>query len=544
MKAFEYGDVLVTLGTGKISEFEQVSAGLVGEHDYAVINLQEKSEKRMVLVKNPWSEGSGWTRNDGLGDGCDLPDRNGHSAAPAQAGSGELEGKRPVQEPGTFWMNVNDVFQHFEILYLNWNPGLFPQRQDIHFSWDLARTNGLWASFMNNPQFQIRSKAAGTVWLVLSRHFKSSAGASNSADNESFRASAVHTGFISLYLFCGRGEKVALADGFAVRGSYVDSPNTLLRVEVLQNVPYTVVVSEQTLPRSSHSFTLSAFSLQPLSITEAPDKYPNRTAIVDAWTPATAGGNASHPSYARNPQFKLQLPHPSDVSLLVELHREDFPVHVKLIWSDGNPIRFVGARDIVGDSGEYRKGHAFAEVLKVPAGRYTIVCSTFEQGQLGKFTLQIGTTSRSTVDRLHTRRAGQFVTRPEMATFVGETDSLWAPLKCSRLTRVCIAAHSHATERGTSSQIDSGGLPLKLSVESRQGLMKRVLAISGNDEFTNGHYGVEVDDVDVEPSMCTEAGVRIVLERAGPLYLNGQESVEVEVYSDAGVQIGSWHGPP
>lgn len=493
----------------------------------------------MVLVKNPWSEGGGWIDSGVTSDdGC----RKQHSLAPDISPSEEQESEWPALEPGTFWININDVFQHFETLYLNWNPGLFSHRQDVHFSWDLSTTNGLWASFGNNPQYQINSMAAGTVWLVLSRHMRSSAGACNSYDKGFSRASAIDTGFISLYIFGQGGEKVFLTDDFVVRGSYVDSPNTLVKVELPGKVPHTVVVSEQDLHRSSHSFTLSALSLQPISIKEARDKYECQAVEVDAWTPTTAGGNASNASYTRNPQFSLHLSRPSDVALLLELHSQDFPVHVKLTWSDGKRIRFVGARDIVGDSGEYRKGHAFAEISNVPSGRYTIICSTFEPGQLGKFTLRIGTTSTCTVERLYARPAGQFAMRPGMAVFAGETDRLWAPLRCSRLTRLSIVAQSGATAGGTSSQGGSSGLPLKLWVEHGQGLVKRVLAISSNDEFSNGHYGVQVDDVDIQPSMCNQGGVRIVLERAGPLDSRGHEGVGVEVYSDAGVEVGSWYG--
>lgn len=541
LNAFGYGDLLITLGTGKVSEREERSTGLAGEHDYAVIDLQEHSGKRLFLMKNPWSEGHGWSEGDETNGGVDSKES---SAGHGHASSEEVQAERPGLEPGTFWMNVNDVFQYFDTLYLNWNSGLFSHRQDVHFSWDLAGRNGLWASFGNNPQYQIHSDAASTVWLVLSRHFKSSQGPRNVSDEDIPMTGAIDTGFISLYLFRSGGERVFLTDGFTARGPYVDSPNTLLKVQLPKNVPHTVIVSEQDLRQSSYSFTLSAFSLQPLTLTGAQSRYGNQTVKVDAWTSESAGGNASSPSYSNNPQFILDLPQPSDVSLLLELHCGEFPVHVKLLWSNGKPVRHVGTRDIVGDSGEYRKGYAFAAISNVPAGRYTIVCSTFEQGQLAKFTLQIGTTSACTVQRIYSRPAGQFVTQPAMALFAGETDRLWAPLGCSRLTRLSVTAQSAGRAGRTSSQAGSNGLPLKVSVECGQGLMKQTLAISGNDEFTDGHYGVQVHDVDLRPSMCAQAGVRIVLERAGPLDLHGEEGVEVEVHSDGNVDVGSWYGLP
>lgn len=538
MKAFEYGDVLVTLGTGKTSETEVCSTGLPGEHDYAVVDLEESCGKRLFLVKNPWSESSGRVVNSQSTVQTDSVDRK------VQALKDNLKVEREAQQSnlqsGTFWMNIHDIFQHFESLYLNWNPGLFTYREDIHLSWNIANTIGVWASFGSNPQYQILSKAGGTVWLVLSRHFKSSDQASRNAKKDPSMPSAVDIGFISLYLFQNEGKKVYRTDNSIIRGPYVDSPNTLLKTELSATVPYTVVISEQKLDRSSHSFTLSAFSLQPLLVSEARDKYYCHVVRSGAWTSQSAGGNASSPNYFRNPQFSLDLPRSSDVSLLLELESEDFPVHVKLVWSNGKLVRFLGARDVLGDSGEYRKGHAFAEIPNVPAGRYTVVCSTFEQGLLGAFNLQVGTMSECMMQRVYSRPAGQFLTRPKTAYFIGEANRLWTPLQCSRLTRLSILAQSHQTAGNNGSPTTPSSLPLRVSLEIGHGLAKRTVASNGNDEYSNGYFGVQITDVDIQPYMCPQAGVRLVLERAGPLHSSGLEGVNVEVYSDANIELGSW----
>ncbi|KAL8738614.1 MAG: hypothetical protein Q9181_000610 [Wetmoreana brouardii] len=539
-KAYGYGDVLVTLGTGQITDIESRSTGLVSEHDYAVIDAEERNGKRMFRVKNPWSEGGGWIAAATSVAEHDVVDQGSQPGMPRIA-SEEGSGLKSNMEPGIFWMDVNDIFQHFESLYLNWNPGLFSYREDLHFSWDLTKSNDQWASFGNNPQYRLQSEAGGTVWLLLSRHFRSTYSTTSYAVSGSLVASVVDTGFISLYLFHARGDKVYLSDGSPIRGPYVDSPNTLLKVELSKEVPYTVVVSEQELHRSSHSFTLSVFSLQPVDVSQARDRYRNHIVRHGAWTSATAGGNANSPLYSKNPQFKVNLPNPSDVSLLLELDTGETPVHVKLLWTDGRPVRYLTTRDIVGDSGEYRKGHAYAEMSDVPAGCYTIICSTFEQGQLGQFTLQIATMTECTVQRFSAMPAGRFVCQLEPAFFRAEVDRLWTPLKCSRLTRLSAVAHLHEAAGTTSSQQTSSNLPLKLSLEHGQGSMKRILAISGNDEFSNGHYGVQVNDVDIRPDMCAQAGMWIVLERAGPLDSLLHEAIDVEIYSDAMLDTGTWY---
>lgn len=540
--AYNYGDVLITLGTGKISESEEKNTGLVGEHDYAVINLEQKDGINVCLVKNPWSKGGGWTAGAGDRPRSTTGDQTGRDQIPSAATATKYSnGELRVVEPGLFWIDINDVFQQFESLYLNWNPGLFSYREDTHFSWDVTRVNGRWASLGNNPQYQIHSKAGGTVWLILSRHLKSSQRTTDQAGLDLPKAGTTDTGFISIYLYHDKGDRVYSSDGVSTRSPYVDSLNTLLKVELLANARCTVVISEQELHRSSHSFTLSAFSLQPLDISEAVDRYRNRTVRSGEWTYTTAGGNASSPYHFRNPQYSVDLRQLSNVSLLLELDTGELPVHVKLMRTDGKPVRFVMTRDVVGDSGDYRKGHAFAEMCNVPAGRYTIICSTFEPGQLGRFTLQIRTMLDCVVDRVSTRPAGRFVSQLPPAIFGAQVDRLWASVTCSRLTRLSVVAQSHGAAGTTSIRDKPSDLPLKVSLELGQGPMKRVLAVSNNDEFRNGYYGAQFDDVDIQPSMCVQAGLRIVLERAGPLDSHSADEVHTELYSDARIEVGSWY---
>ncbi|KAL8765907.1 MAG: hypothetical protein Q9209_007150 [Squamulea sp. 1 TL-2023] len=535
--AFNYGDVLITLGTGKISEFEEHKTGLISEHDYAVVDLQESDTQRRFLVKNPWSRGGGWIAYDGGAQEYNAKDCVEPVSISVTALAKELDGESQHIEPGTFWMSINDVFQQFESLYLNWNLGLFTHREDIHFSWDLVQRNGGWASVGNNPQYQLYSKVGGTVWLLLNRHLKSS---NRVSQDGSSIVSASDTGFISVYIYYDKGDRIYLTDGPCTRSPYVDSLNTLLKVELAKNARCTVVISEQELDRSRHNFTLSGFSLQRLSMSEAYDRYYSRTVRNGEWTSATAGGNASSACYFQNPQFSIHLPQLSDVSLLLELAAGEIPIHVRLMRTDGKPVRFVMSRDIVGDSGEYRKGHAYAEIRNVPAGRYTIICSTFEQGQLGRFTLHVGTMLDCTVERLSSRPAGRFVSQLPTAVFGPQIDRLWAMMRCSRLTRLSVVARSHGTANMPNDWHKPSDLPLKVSLELGQGPMKRVLAVSGNDDFCNGYYGAQLDDVDIQPYMCAQAGIWIVIERAGPLELHSQ-AVTIEVYSDSAIEVGSFY---
>lgn len=74
--------------------------------------------------------------------------------------------------------------------------------------------------------------------------------------------------------------------------------------------------------------------------------------------------------------------------LLVE-SRDELSVHVKIVWGGGRRVATVTSRDIIAESGEYRRGCALAEVRGLAGGEYTIVASTFERGQVGDFVLRI-----------------------------------------------------------------------------------------------------------------------------------------------------------
>lgn len=399
--------MLITVGTGKLTLSEETDLGLVSEHDYAIIDMKEACGRQMILLKNPWPESSAWrgdlTSHECLEEACNGP------GVPTTQKDIHVSGKFTRLAPGEFWMNLNDIFRNFESMYLNWNPGLFSFREDVHFSWDLTGSRSPEGSFASNPQFEVKSEKSGIVWLLLSKHFKDFRPVSRGYSEEYRSAQKNDQGFLCLYAFGNNGEKVLLSDGAMVRGVYVDSPNILIKLELRSFEGYTVVISEQALPSAKYSFTLSAFSLCPLSMTKARDRYSHYVSERGTWTSFSAGGNAGSSSYYLNPQFSVTIPTTSDISLLLESSTKHFPVHVKLIWGNGKLVSSITTRDVAGDSGEYRRGFAAAELRSVQAGIYTIICSTFEEGQLGAFNLHVGATSICTIRRSPPAHAGRFV---------------------------------------------------------------------------------------------------------------------------------------
>ena len=509
---------------------------MVGEHDYAVIDMKELEGQQLFLVKNPWSEGTVWKGHtyrgialNGNAKGFEDQDLCISDVPAASTGTGSLT-------PGTFWMGLNDIFQSFESMYLNWNTGLFTHREDIHFKWKLAGAGSHEESFVSNPQYTVCSSVGGTVWVLLSRHFTSRNDRSDRNTSLSVTGD-VENGFISLYAFNNMGKRVFTSDEAAAHCPYVDSPNTLLKLELPAQEAYTVVISGQGVPQSEHTFTLSAFSLDSLSLAEAQDKYTHSILQHGMWTNLTAGGNASSSSYHTNPQFSLRLAATSDVVILVENSCEYYPVHAKLVWANGKQIESIKTRDIVGDSGEYRKGYAVAKIQDVQAGIYTIVCSTFEQGQLGRFSLRVSSTSACAVNRILAATSGRFFTKVDTAFFAPGSEHISAPLISRRLNRVSISARSR--EEDVKSKKSTRTF-LKIGLYHGRPPSRSTLAVSRDDALLDDQCGTWVHDVDIEPNWCDDRGLWLVLERPECPVLQVAECVDIEIFSDCPVSVGEW----
>jgi len=511
---------MITLGTGKLTQKEEKELGLAGEHDYAVLDMKEVNTQRLLLIKNPWCDGMVW---------------KGDLMAPESQYSNEASSSNSFSAGGTFWMSFDDVVQNFESLYLNWNPGLFLHRQDHHFSWSIPsiKTPG---SFTHNPQYCVKSPNTGTVWVLLSRHFAT--GEQEIMKKQSTTVANISSalGFISIYVFEAADRRVYLSDDAFNRGAFVDSPQTLARLELSASTSYTIVVAQHGLPLPKYSFTLSFFSRSPLTINPAADSLPYCTIHTGAWSLHTAGGNASAPSYSINPQFSVSVSSTTDMTLVLETDQEELAVHVKIVWARGERVTAVTSRDILGASGDYRRGCAFASIRDIAAGKYTIVCSTFEPGQLGNFTLRISSIVPCEVRPVLAEGAGRLKHQLPLLVFRDEVDRMLAPLTMTRMTKLRVVARFGNS--GSSARPMKSRPLLKLSLERGQGPNKSVLEVSSNGEFSDAPTGIRTSDLDLSPGMIHQGGAWIVVERLGGRF--DEDDVEVEVLSDGPVSVGPW----
>ncbi|ETN37191.1 uncharacterized protein HMPREF1541_08181 [Cyphellophora europaea CBS 101466] len=525
------GHSIITVGTGKLSRREQKQLGLAAEHDYAVLEMKERGGVKELLVKNPWMDGDVWK-------GASRRRPNPNSETDPETAP---EDDSNDMVPGTFWMDFNSVFQHFENLYINWNPGLFSHRHDRHFSWTLPKKRPAANILDDHHQLVVQATRTSEVWILLNRHFR---------NGDYSHANSGKNGYIALYIFDKQGRRVLSREGASTRGPFVDSPNTLVRFSATAHQPYTVAVLQSDLPPGKHNFTISLFSHCPATLEEAIARYPHARTLSAQWTRSTAGGSSDSPHYLSNPQFSLTLHTHQPIACLLRivddgtttLDTTDIHVKLAILSSDGRRITRLRTRDVVAHSGDYRRGSAVIEKALAP-GKYTVIASTFDAGQLAKFTLdfyssEADAAARSSFERLPGEESGKLLMRVPPAVFERGLDRMLLPLTVRRVNKVVIIARQ--VQRSSTSSL------FKMSLEQGQGPYKRTVADSAFDEeeFHAVGTGLRIDDVDLRPEMHApgSGGLWLVLERLARGTEQGREAevLQVDILAEEAVDIGAW----
>lgn len=601
-KAFDDGDLIVTLGTSFMPPEEEEVIGLVSEHDYAVMDLKEEGGVRKMLVKNPWRDSVVWK-----GVGSSAASMNVVTSAPSlPSKSGAAQDK---EQTGTFWMPFEDVAKDFASLYLNWNPTLFAHRQDHHFTWEIPPTT-VANALAHNPQYSVKSPTSSLVLILLSRHWQDGeldilrhrSGSTNTTSSRPSSSSATTTnptlasvsetlGFMSIAVYDASppGTRISKPERAPVaRNMYLDSPNNLLRFDnPTPNKPYTLAVTHLGLPLPKYSFTLSFFSNDPLVVSRAAEPLPHTFEVQGAWTRRTAGGNLSCPDYHTNPQFAITVPRPpagstsngTRLSLLLTTDSKDLPVHIAMLHSDGGTRVTAAAnrqRDIVASSAEYTHGSAIANTGLVPPGTYTAVVSTFDPQCLAPFVIRVASdapvtmspVSRDGAGRMRTEapplpldgsedegvgttaRPGAGVASSSSMTSTTTTTTITsrARIYISRLTRLGVVAHTRDDSSNNSSRRGTPGIngsktpppsAVRVSIELGFGPHRSVLAVTSDGEFADSAAGLRTVEVDVEPGLVrSRGGLWVVVERVASS--RSGRVVQVEVLSDGAVQVSGW----
>lgn len=507
--------------------------GLIGEHDYAVQDINSTGGIRRLLVKNPWSNDAACT-GSGKHNAIKAADTRAESMRPNHHQS---EGFLPSS--GTLWLTIEDVAQHFESMYLNWNPNSFPHRYDHHFAWDIPSIY-ISASLVRNPQFSVATTKGDPIWVLVSRHFVDAELDIARKRTGSMAAVARQLGFMSILVFNSNGNKVQTTDGATYRGPYVDSPQTLARLDTEPGMKHTIVLDQHQFPLSNYTFTMSIFSHEKLNVKVAGEAMAHITEHHGAWTRRTAGGNASCSTYFLNPQYKLTLSQASALSILLSTDNRDIHVHIDVVWGGGYRAMTVRAKDLVASSGEYRQMCAVADIPELDAGSYTLVCSTFEVGQVAAYSLRVSSMKPVTLDSVPTDAAGRLRTSlPSLR--IGVMGEQWrAALSVSWLTRATVSLDGimPVPRSVATGSCSSSSMMLRVTVVHGWGPEQVIVAESGGGKFQDCTATIRTSEFDMEPRGERYEAMWLVIESIGSPQI--AHLIQGEIFSDSPVLVSAW----
>lgn len=437
----------------------------------------------------------------------------------------------------TTWMALEDVAQHFESMYLNWNPGLFSHRQDHHFAWEMPPKN-LCASLVRNPQYTLLSATKGPIWVLVSRHFVDAELDIARKRQSSMAAVACELGFMSILVFENQGKRVQVSGGESHRGPYVDSLQTLARLEAGPRQRFTIVVDQQELPLPSYTFTMSFFSQAPLEVREAEERMSHFREQTGSWSRRSAGGSSSCATYFQNPQYRLSVCKSTPLSILLSTDNRDVHVHVDLVWARGERVTALRVKDLMASSGEHRRGCAVAEVHTLEPGLYTLVCSTFEAGQVAAFALRVSSTAPVMLDALPANAAGMLLTHLATLNLAEGEGERRAPLKASWLTRASVSIHGTLSPDAGDCGRQASPLLIRVSVAHGRGHEQVTIAASGEGQFLEPAADLRTAHFDIEPGRVQREGLWLVIECIGSHHV--EWAIDGEILSDSPVQVGAW----
>ncbi|KZS95724.1 cysteine proteinase [Sistotremastrum niveocremeum HHB9708] len=379
--AYERGDCLATLGTGKQPvDMPQRRRHLLASHSYPILDI---SSDRMVSILDSW-EGT--------------PQSSSPDDIVAVVENLDLTAGNTNRILKFSWEEICEIF---DTLYLSWNPAIWKHQTNLHRTWKPAKEmNGMpinHSMTLGIPGDDDVSR--DEICVLLIRHLMDK---------------TTHSPFVALHVGQAFG-RIQSSGLDSRKQTYTDSSHVLRRVQPYSN-RVSIVTSIDDCSSSVH-YTLTVLSNTPVSFDETPDNYLYSTRLESAFTLGTAGGNIEHPTFMINPQWHLKfLADPSrsrssttekpKIRITLEAGRE-LPLNACLAWSSGERITELVKGDIVADTGEYSYGLA-AFAGEVKASDYTLIVSSFSPRDLGDFALTFESSSRFELEPIRQEGAGMF----------------------------------------------------------------------------------------------------------------------------------------
>lgn len=243
-------------------------------------------------------------------------------------------------------------------------------------------------------------------------------------------------------------------------------------------------------------------------------------------------------TFYSNPMFTVQLHRKASLALLLTIPINDLNINLKLVHSSGNRIQTFNKRDLIIDSGDYRRGSAFAEAKNVDAGSYTIICSTFEPNQKATFTLRVDGSEPPVLKQLPPQYAGRIAKRLPGVQFASGIFRIGARLLPKR------HAILSAAVTGYSSTNSEFRIPVRLSIVLNPGPNERVSSTSNEGEFSDGRTAaVQLPEMNVWQRSGED--MWLMVERmGGGGHVPEKEEFGIDVLCDGRVdecvEVGEW----
>lgn len=319
------GEVMLGIGTGKISDELAEVFGVISEHDYVVSGYDE--EQRILTLKNPWK-------------------------------SSKLPEKR--------FLEVNmDLIQQFKFLYVNKKPK-FSQVASVAI---VNPKNGEKSRYIGqNPQFDFSNSTATDQKVAVVA--------------EQFVMNNPNTEF-QVDIYENNQGKIFVSDQVeCVRLIVTNSRFSHVEIVMKPNCNYTAVF--RCNYESQVKFFLSVHhNLSNLQLVKTKSKYSNSVLFNGQWGKQYSGGHWGLETFINNPQYDVNFREKSDLQVVLRSNfDQNVNFHIIHIDDDqiGKPLRNFDQSRVLFDE-NYTKEIMVRSVKDVEPGNYRLIVSNYEINQ-------------------------------------------------------------------------------------------------------------------------------------------------------------------
>lgn len=331
-KSKRNGEVMLGIGTGKISDELAERLGVISEHDYVVSGYDE--EQKILMLKNPWK-------------------------------SSKLPEKRFLE------VNV-DLIQQFKFLYVNRKPE-FSQVANVAI---VNPKNGENSRYIGlNPQFDFTNNT-GTDQKVA-------------VVAEQFVMNNPKTEF-QVDIYENNQGKLFVSDQVECVSLIVtNSRFSHVEVTMKPNCTYTAVFRCNS--ESQVKFFLSVHhNMSNLQLTKTKLRYLNSLLFNGQWGKHYGGGHWGLETFISNPQYDVSIREKSDLLVVLKSSwDQNVNFHMVHIENDqiGKPLRNFDQSRLLFDE-NYTKEVMVKNLQDVEPGNYRLIVSNYETNQ-SEFSLEL-----------------------------------------------------------------------------------------------------------------------------------------------------------